>query len=132
MTTAIETKKETIEIITNSDVQFVSNNGYETLSEALIDFQKKGYTYDFNLNEKAFFDDNDASKPKPEDFEIVEYYRFEGNGDPSDNSIIYAISSDKHHIRGFMINAYGIYSDDATDDLLLKIKMKVNHTIKIP
>lgn len=128
----LTSKKQMVELSEINQKQFIPNKGYETLSEAITDLEKRGYTYDFNLNENGLFDDNDASKPKPEDFEIVEYYRFEENGDPSDNSIVYAISSSKYKIRGFMINAYGIYSDDATDDLLLKIKIKGNYSNSIP
>jgi len=43
----------------------------------------------------------------PEDFTIDEFHRFEGDSNPSDESIVYAISSAKHGIKGVLVNAFG-------------------------
>ncbi|MBL7984140.1 MAG: phosphoribosylpyrophosphate synthetase, partial [Flavobacteriales bacterium] len=39
--------------------------------------------------------------------EIDEFHRFEGNSDPEDRSIVYAISSARHQLKGILVNAYG-------------------------
>jgi len=38
--------------------------------------------------------------------------------------ILYAISSDKHKLKGVLVNAYGIYSDTVTDEMLDKLNMR--------
>lgn len=102
---------------------FIPSTAYETLSEALNDLRKRGFAYDFNFDSDCLFCAENKTRIKPEDFKIVEYYRFEGNSDPSDNSIVYGISSDKHNIKGVLVNAYGIYTENATDDLLSKFEI---------
>ena len=92
------------------------NNKYETLSEALNDLRKRGFTYDFNVDDNCLFCSDNNLKLKPEEFEIVEYHRFEGESDPSDNSIVYAIISNKYNLKGVLVNGYGIYSDKNTDE----------------
>jgi hypothetical protein len=45
-------------------------------------------------------------------------------GNPSDQSILYAISSDKYQLKGVLVNAYGIYSDPVTDEMLEKLTVR--------
>ena len=125
-TLKIETKKPAKllkEADKNIKKPFVPNKGYETLSEALNDLRIRGYVYDFNLDSDCLFCAENKTKLKPEDFKIAEYYRFEGSSDPSDNSIVYAINSDKYDIKGVLVNAYGIYTENTTDELLAKFKV---------
>lgn len=117
---SVDSKKEASK---DHKIPFIPNKGYETLSEALNDLQKRGFTYDFNFDKDCLFCKANQTRLKPEDFEIVEYYRFEGDSDPSDNSIVYAISSDKYMIKGVLVNAYGIYTENASDELLSKLKV---------
>lgn len=46
----------------------------------------------------------------PEEVKILNFYRFEGESDPSDNSILFAIETNDGE-RGTLIDAYGPYSD---------------------
>lgn len=95
---------------------------YETLSEAVNDLVKRGYVSNFNLkNESVTCVENEISL-HPEDFEIDEVHRFEGNTDPGDENVLYAISSGKHNIKGLLVNAYGMYSDSFSGVLISKIK----------
>ncbi len=52
------------------------------------------------------------------------HYRFEGVSDPADEAILYAISSAQFHLKGTLVNDYGIYSDAATDKLLRILQEK--------
>ncbi len=45
-----------------------------------------------------------------EEVQVLNFYRFEGESDPADNSIVYAIET-KDGERGTLIDAYGPYSD---------------------
>jgi len=82
---------------------------YDTLSEAVNDLIKRGYTTDFLLQEEkdCLLCSNNSLELSPEDFIIDEVYRFEGMTDPADESIVFAISSEKHHIKGLVINGFG-------------------------
>jgi hypothetical protein len=96
-------------------------NSY-TLSETLNDLRKQGYVEDFNLQQTCLECRNGELKLFPEDFKVDKYYRFEGASNPSDQAIVYAISSDRHKLKGVLVNAYGIYSDPVADELLQKLE----------
>lgn len=97
-------------------------NSYSTLSEAVNDLQKRGYTTDFKLCDDALECPMLELKLHPEHFEIVEVHHFDGMTDPADESIVYAIESKDGKIKGMLINGYGIYSDSLSDEMLKKLK----------
>lgn len=92
---------------------------YGTVTEAINDLRKRDFTVDFNLAETHLIC-NHSIRHFPEDFEIVEVYRFEGESDPGDEAIVYGIES-KHGSKGILVNGYGIYSEPMTDLLLKKL-----------
>jgi len=100
---------------------------YDTVSEALNDLAKRGFTHDFNIHEEAdcLICTNTMTQLSPKDFEIVETYRFEGDTDPADEMIVFAIASIKHDLKGTLINAYGIYADSFNSKIVEKL---INHT----
>ncbi|MCF0069370.1 phosphoribosylpyrophosphate synthetase [Dyadobacter sp. CY261] len=82
---------------------------YDTLSEAVNELQRRGYTYNFLVP-----DTKDCVHCKEHSFElpanefvIDEIYRFEGMTDPGDESIVFAISSTKNDIKGLVVNGFG-------------------------
>ena len=63
---------------------------------------------------------------KPEDLKIIRTYRFEGESDPSDSSIIYLIEA-SDGLVGYSLDASGVYSeheDDGYDDFVRKIPIE--------
>ncbi|HEX6914285.1 MAG TPA: phosphoribosylpyrophosphate synthetase [Chitinophagaceae bacterium] len=96
---------------------------YDTVTEALSDLKARGFTTDFNLAFDAIHCRNSGIRLSPSDFEIVEHYRFEGNTDPSDEAVVYAVESKDGRTRGVLVSAYGIYSEPVDDALLAKLKM---------
>jgi hypothetical protein len=97
---------------------------YSNLLEAIDGLKKQGYTEDFNLQQNCIECRSGLFKIFHDEFIVDKYYRFENDTDPEDQSIIYAISSDKYKLKGVLINAYGIYSDPITDEMLDSLKIK--------
>lgn len=91
---------------------------YETLVSAINGLEERGYNLDFNLKENCIICDD--KKFEPEDFEITEFYRFEGDTDPADEAVVYAIES-KNGEKGVLINAFGIYADPMSDSMIKKL-----------
>ena len=91
---------------------------YDTVSEAVNDLKKRGFDVDFNLQENCLVCHDD--KFNVEDFEITEVYRFEGNTDPSDEAIVYAIES-KTGKKGVLVNGYGISADVMDAEMAKKL-----------
>lgn len=82
---------------------------YDTLSEAVDDLIKRGYTTDFLLQEEkeCLICNSHSLELSPDEFQIDEVYRFEGMSDPADESIVFAISSGKYNVKGLVINSFG-------------------------
>ena len=96
---------------------------YETVSGAVNGLKNRGYTTDFNLDENCIVCNED--KFNPVDFELGEVYRFEGNTDPADEAIVYAIESNKGH-KGVLVNAYGPYADGMSQEMVKKLHIHTN------
>ncbi len=94
---------------------------YDTLSEAIQDLQRRGYTYDFNLKPHCLECASLKLEIQPEDFEIDELHRFEGMSSTDDNSILYAISS-KNGIKGTLVDAYGVYAENISEEMRKKLR----------
>ena len=95
---------------------------FDTLVEGINELKKQGYAEDFNLKQNCIECRNGEYKIFHNEFEIDKFFRFEGDSNPDDSSILYAISSDKYNLKGVLVNGYGIYSDDIKDEMLKKLK----------
>jgi hypothetical protein len=94
---------------------------YDTMSEAVNDLVKRGYDHDFNLEKEWVECKQNKCRLRADEFEIDEVYRFEGETDPGDENIVYAISSKLDDTKGVLVNAYGVYSDAISADLVAKL-----------
>lgn len=94
---------------------------YGTVSEAINNFKKQGFTIDFNLTENCFVCD-DNNKYALEEFEIIEMYRYDGSPEPGDDAIIYALES-KSGLKGILMTE-GIYSDQKTQKMIDKLEFR--------
>ncbi len=95
---------------------------FGTLSETINGLIKFGYIHDFNVKEECLVCHQFDAILSPEDFQIDKVYRFEGESNPDDQSILYAISSAKFDIKGTLVNGYGISSDETTSKLIEKLQ----------
>lgn len=97
---------------------------YDTVSQAIKELKERGYTTDFNLQENCIVCNHE--KFHPEDFEIVEVYRFEGESDPADEAVVYAVESNKGD-RGVLVSGYGISADEMTSEMAKKLSMHLHN-----
>ncbi|AUC85271.1 phosphoribosylpyrophosphate synthetase [Polaribacter sp. ALD11] len=103
----------------------MKTKSYDTVTEAMSDLKKLGYTIDFSIlpDKECLVCSFTATELSPEDFEIDHFYRFEGDSDPGDEMIVYAISSIKNNLKGIVVNAYGIYEDSASSAIVKRLNM---------
>ncbi len=94
---------------------------YDTLSQAVNDLQARGYTDDLTLNDECVICNGSNTTLQPDDFNIDEFHRFEGESNPSDESIVYAISSAKHGVRGVLVNAFGPGASSLNQAMVAKL-----------
>jgi hypothetical protein len=92
---------------------------YATVSEAVNDLMEKGYKTDFNLPENVSkFETGEFS---PSDFRIVGVYRYEGETDPADEAVVYAIES-KGGLKGLLVSGYGSAAGRGPASILKKLR----------
>lgn len=105
---------------------------YDTASQAISDLVKRGYNADFNIDgiNSIIRAEHPVSKASislsPDEFKIDEVYRFEGNTDPGDEMVVYAISSKKHGVKGTLVNAFGPYSDSSASAVIKRLKVSIH------
>lgn len=93
-----------------------------TVSSILEKLRIKKFDNEFKITPEGFTAGNNKFY-SPQDLKIIRTYRFEGESDPGDSSIIYLIEANDGLI-GYSMDAYGVYSDhddDGYDDFIRKI-----------
>lgn len=96
---------------------------YDTLSEAINDLTRKGYTLNFNLKPDCIECEPDNIRLHPEQFEIDKVYRFQEMSDVDNESVLYAISSHDNAVKGLLVNAFGIYAEGSSAELVRKLSL---------
>jgi hypothetical protein len=96
---------------------------YDTVTEAMADLKNRGYVIDFSLmtEKECLICHQTSTVLSPDDFEIDDFYRFEGDSDPGDAMIVYAISSKTKNVKGIVVNAFGIYADNSSSAIVKKL-----------
>lgn len=76
---------------------YYDKENYDTVTEAMDDLKRLGYTVDFSIltEKECLICHLTSTVLSPDDFEIDNFYRFEGDSDPGDEMIVYTISSKK-------------------------------------
>ncbi|HEX2684255.1 MAG TPA: phosphoribosylpyrophosphate synthetase [Ferruginibacter sp.] len=98
---------------------------YDTVVAAVEGLKAKGYTTNFNIAfDKIMCSETNACL-NPDEFEIVKVFRFEGNSDPDDQDVVYAVESIDGKMKGVITSAYGLYADSASTDMIRKLS--INH-----
>ena len=92
-----------------------------TLSSCLETLKKNGYTENFMVNEYGLHALNSEKYYSPGDIKITNFYRFEGESDPADGSILYAIET-RDGLLGTLTDGYGIYSDEKVSHLVAQVE----------
>ena len=98
---------------------------YETLSQAIADLTKRGYTFNFNIKNDCIECVESRLQLKPDEFEIDEVHRFQEMSDVDNESILYAISSTQNNLKGLLVNAYSMYADTASVELIAKLNTHI-------
>jgi hypothetical protein len=82
----------------------------KSLATCLSKMVTEGYTEDFQITEQGLESLHKHSNYTPEQIQVVNFFRFEGQSDPDDNAILYVIETNDG-TKGTLIDAYGIYND---------------------
>ena len=99
---------------------------FETVVGALEGLKARGYGLNFNIAfDKISCVENNICFD-PHEFEIVEVYRFEGESNPADEDVVYAVESKDGNLKGVITSAFGLYADNASTEMLKKLTIRTN------
>jgi hypothetical protein len=88
--------------------------------EAMLN--REGFTKDFRVNDDGTLCSmGDDKTYGPGDVRIVNFYRFEGETDPDDMSILYALECNDG-TKGTISNSYGPMADADIDAFMVKVQ----------
>jgi hypothetical protein len=97
-----------------------------TLSECINMMTKQGYTENFKAKATGLVALSNDKLFVPEEVKIVNFFRFEGDSNPSDNSILYVIETNDG-TKGLLADAYGA---DTNEDVSKFVQEVENFTKK--
>lgn len=89
----------------------MDNNNSKSEIGKIKEYEAKGFTASYQMGENGIKDLETGKEYKSEDVNIVDEYRYEGNTNPSDMSILYILSMPDGS-KGTLLQAYGP-SDDS-------------------
>jgi hypothetical protein len=88
---------------------------YDTVSNAISELRGRGFDLDFVIQDDYlhYLDRYTAII----DFRIVDIYRYEGDSDPSDEAVVYALES-TNGLKGVLVTGYGISADNLSPEMI--------------
>ncbi len=92
----------------------------KTLVECMAGLLQEGFGENFTIKETGLFA-GDGKRYSPEEVKILNFYRFEGDSDPADSAILYAIETSDGK-KGMISDAYGPYSDSKTTKFMMEVE----------
>jgi len=93
------------------------------LSEKLAELDKKGYDKQFKFEDGVLKDRSSQKNYQAQELTINEEFRFEGESNPGDMSILYGVET-KDGTKGSVVDAYGTYSDNELGEFMSRVKEK--------
>jgi hypothetical protein len=95
----------------------------KSMITVLAKLRQDGYDQDFKVSEDGrqlcTLDEKECFTP--DQLQIVNFYRFEGESYPGDMAILYVLETDTG-LKGTLTDAYGIYSDERIDNFMREVE----------
>ena len=93
----------------------------KTLVSCTNMLNKKGFTTQFKAFKAGLKSLDTERVYAPNEINIVNFYRFEGESDPAENSILYAIETSEGE-KGTLTDAYGMYNDAHVTNFIKQVE----------
>lgn len=101
----------------------------KSLATCLSKMVKEGYTEDFQITEQGLESLHQHNNYSPEQIQVVNFFRFEGESDPDDNAILYVIETNDG-TKGTLIDAYGVYNDPIISKFMKDVESIQKRSLK--
>jgi len=77
-----------------------------SMVEIINNMQSKGFVNEFSVNESGQLMATGPTTNTPSQVKIIDFFRFEGESDPADESVLYALETDSG-LKGLLSHIYG-------------------------
>jgi len=101
----------------------------KSVLEIIESLRAEGYIYDFSIKNDELCCSSEGFIYEPEDLIIEKTERYEGDSNPSDSAIIYAITA-KDGTKGVLIDSYGAYADPKLAKIIGDIPVREEHDLQ--
>jgi hypothetical protein len=93
----------------------------QTLSVKLKELEEAGFKVQFKATDKGLLSLSTQCLYQPNEVKVVHFYRFEGETNPSDNAIVYAIETNTGE-KGTLVNGYGVDTDPLVANFIVRVE----------
>lgn len=97
------------------------HDSMKTLSSTTRKLSQNGYATQFKALKNGLESLETHDVFAPEEVKIVNFYRFEGESDPSDNAILYVVETNSGE-KGTLTDAYGVYTDPKVSEFVKQVE----------
>jgi len=101
----------------NKDMRTEMNTSSSVINKMILD----GYVESFKAEKQGLYAPSKEKYYQPEEVNIINFYRFEGESDPGDSSILYVIET-TDGVKGTILDAYGAEGDRHVTDFMNKVE----------
>src|ERR1700712_3302086 len=91
------------------------------LSDRVNKAMRDGYTANMKVTKQGLYVEAKDETYTPAEVRIIDFYRFEGQSDPADNSIMYVVET-ADGLKGTLVDAYGAYADENVNKFMTEVE----------
>jgi hypothetical protein len=95
----------------------------ETLSEAVSRLDDEGFDRAFRANREGLLEAEGAPPQRPEAMIVEEMVRFEGQSNPDDEAVLFALSSPDGDLKGTFVSSFGPDIGPATAAVIQRLRL---------
>lgn len=97
------------------------HDSMKTLSSTTRKLSANGYVTQFKALKNGLESLETHEVYSPDEVKIINFYRFEGESDPSDNAILYVLETCRGE-KGTLTDAYGVYTDLKVSEFVKQVE----------
>lgn len=99
----------------------IDKNEMKTLSDVMNKLKEEGFKHEFVINDNGLTSEGSPFYYVPEQVRVIDFYRFEGESDPADSSILYALENSDGE-KGVLSDSYGPYGDEKISSFIRQVE----------
>jgi hypothetical protein len=98
----------------------IGKEDLKTMVACTNKLNRLGFTTQFQARDNGLISLETENIYFPDEVEVVDFYRFEGESDPEDSAILYAIRTQTGEM-GTLADAYGMYNDSKVTEFIEQV-----------